>query len=62
MLVETLGDQGEKADFKTEQFSAPQVTWTAGLVPRKIEIFSSSSLCTRYYSGQRRGYLNRQIH
>lgn len=52
MLVETLGDQGEKADFKTEQFSAPQVTWTAGLVPRKIKIFSFPSLSTRYYSGQ----------
>ena len=32
VLVETLGDQGDKADYKADQFSAPDVAWSARLV------------------------------
>ena len=36
VLVETLGDQGDKADYAAEQFSVPDVAWTAGSVPELL--------------------------
>ncbi|KAL5255321.1 hypothetical protein ACHWQZ_G014662 [Mnemiopsis leidyi] len=43
VLVETLGDQGDKPNFSTEQFPAPAVTWTAGNVEEKTKKLTCSS-------------------